>query len=169
LGLCGSAFSIIGALGLVFRRIADERLRDYTSFAHYFNLGWFVAVAGLVLWAWFRDGHSFSGFHGFAVSLMRFNIGHPIRPNIIAPVIMGAALVAYIPWTHMAHFFMKYFLYHDIRWGDEPMAGNRRAEARLMGVLHYRPTWAAGHVHANGRKTWADLAGENPAQEKQKE
>jgi hypothetical protein len=84
-------------------------------------------------------------------------------------VILGAALAAYIPWTHMAHFFMKYYLYHDIRWGDEPMVGEERNEAKLREVLNYKPTWAADYVRADGRKTWVDVVMENPAREQPKE
>jgi nitrate reductase gamma subunit len=169
LGLAGFSLSIIGALGLIFRRAADADLRDFTSRAHFFNLGWFVVVMGLALWAWFADGRSFAGFRDLALNLVHFRFGRPVQPALIAPAILGAALAAYIPWTHMAHFFMKYFLYHDIRWGDEPMVGEERAEAELREVLNYRPTWAGGHVHADGKKTWADVAMENPAREKEKE
>jgi nitrate reductase gamma subunit len=169
LGLCGFALSIIGALGLVCRRAVDENLRGYTSFAHLLNLGWFVVAPGLAVRAWFADGHSFAGFRDLAVSLVTLDTSRPVAPHILAPAILGAALVAYIPWTHMAHFFMKYFLYHDIRWGDEPMVGSERAEARLREALNYKPTWAAKHVHADGQKTWEDVALLNPAQEKSKE
>jgi hypothetical protein len=37
-------------------------------------------------------------------------------------------------------------------------------EAKLAEYLTYRPTWAAAHVGANGKKTWADVATSNPAQ-----
>jgi nitrate reductase gamma subunit len=156
-------------LGLICRRIADYDLRDYTSFAHYFNLGSFVIVIGLALGAWFANGHSFAGFHAFAVGFVSFSFRQPMDPSVAAPVILGAVLVAYIPWTHMAHFFMKYFLYHNIRWDDEPMIGAGTAEARLQGVLNYKPTWAAGHVRGDGQKTWADLAVHNPARKQPKE
>jgi nitrate reductase gamma subunit len=168
LGLCGFSLSIIGALALICRRAADDHLREYTSFGHYFNLGLFALVIGTALRAWFASGHSFSGFHGFAVALVRFNLGQQIPPPVIAPVIMGAALFAYIPWTHMAHFFMKYYIYHDIRWGDEPVA-DKEAGALLGEVLNYKPTWAAGHVRADGKSSWADLAKDNPAREQPKE
>jgi nitrate reductase gamma subunit len=169
LGLCGFILSIVGALGLIFRRAIDDNLRNYTSFAHFLNLGWFVAAAGLALRAWFLDGHSFAGFRDFVTSLVSFDFREPVHSHIVAPAILGAVLVAYIPWTHMAHFFMKYFLYHDIRWGDDPMVGSKSAEAKLQEALNYRPTWAAEHVHADGRKTWEDVAVLNPAREKSKE
>jgi nitrate reductase gamma subunit len=169
LGLCGFILSIIGALGLIYRRITDDNLQDYTSPAHYFNLGWFVAAMGLALLAWFANGYSFSGFRSFASALVGFDIGQPAHPSVVAPAILGSGLAAYIPWTHMAHFFMKYYLYHDIRWGDEPMSGARGPEARLLHVLNYKPTWAAAHVLADGRKTWAEVAMQNPVREQSKE
>jgi nitrate reductase gamma subunit len=169
LGLLGFSLSIIGALGLVFRRASDVNLRDYTSSAHFFNLGWFVAAMGLALGAWFMDGYSFESFRSFVYNLVTFNIREPVNLSVSASVILGAALAAYIPWTHMAHFFMKYYLYHDIRWGDEPMVGEEQNESKLREVLNYKPTWAADYVRADGRKTWVDVVMENPAREKPKE
>lgn len=169
LGIGGFSLSILGTLGLIYRRAADDNLRNYTSLGHYFNLGLFLAAIGMALRSWFISGHTFAGFHDFAVALVSFNLRQPIHPAVFAPVIMGAALFAYIPWTHMAHFFMKYYFYHDIRWGDRPMIGEKKAENALREVLNYRPTWAAGHVGADGKKTWADLAKHNPAKEQPKE
>jgi nitrate reductase gamma subunit len=169
IGLCGFTLSIMGALGLIYRRATADNLRDYTPFGHYFNLGLFVTVMGTALRAWFIGGHSFAGFHAFAVALATCNLGQPIHPSVVVPAIMGAVLGAYIPWTHMAHFFMKYYLYHDIRWGDKPMAGDKKDEVMLREVLNYKPTWAAGHVGADGKRTWADLAKHNPTRQQKKE
>jgi nitrate reductase gamma subunit len=162
LGVCGVVLSMAGAVGLICRRAADGNLRNYTSRAHYFNLGFFLMVMGLTLLAWFKSGLSFAGFQVFAAALTSFHIRQGVSLWIILPAVSGSALFAYIPWTHMAHFFMKYYLYHDIRWGDEPMSGAKGAEARLQRVLNYRPTWSAAHIQGDGQKTWAQLAMQNP-------
>ena len=77
-------------------------------------------------------------------------------------------LVAYIPMTHMSHFIAKYFTYHSVRWDD---AINRRGgsfEAKLAEVLAFRPTWAAAHIKADGKKTWAEIVHINPSQGEKK-
>ena len=33
---------------------------------------------------------------------------------------LASFLIAYIPLTHMSHMFMKYFLYHNVKWDDAP-------------------------------------------------
>ncbi len=38
---------------------------------------------------------------------------HPAPP-------LAALLIAYIPITHMAHFVVKYFAYHKVRWDRHP-------------------------------------------------
>jgi nitrate reductase gamma subunit len=169
LGICGVILSIVGAVGLIYRRLTDDGLREYTSFDHYFNLGWFLVVMVLTLLSWFTNGRSFAQFQTYAAGVIRFNITQELALSTALPAILGAALVAYIPWTHMAHFFMKYYLYHDIRWGDEAMTGAPRTERKLQSVLNYRPTWSAAHINGGGRKTWAELATQNPTRELPKE
>jgi nitrate reductase gamma subunit len=169
LGICGVILSILGAAGLIHRRLMSDDLRNYTSPAHHFNLGLFLAAMGSMLLSWFANGLSFAPFQAFAARVIRFNIHQELSLSTALPAILGAVLVAYIPWTHMAHFFMKYYLYHDIRWGDEPMTGASRAESKLRRVLNYKPTWAATHIRGDGRKTWVEIASENPARERPKE
>jgi nitrate reductase gamma subunit len=84
---------------------------------------------------------------------------------------MASFLIAYIPLTHMSHFFMKYFLYHDIRWGDEPNVNNPKTESKINVVLNYNVSWSAPHIAGHGRNTWAEVATFNPmaVPEKKKE
>ena len=39
-----------------------------------------------------------------------------------------------------------------------------RHEKKVAEYLIYKPTWAAGHIGADGRKTWAEVVTTNPAQ-----
>ncbi len=70
--------------------------------------------------------------------------------------------------THMSHFIAKYFTYHSVRWDDAPNRRRGRLEAQVAEYLTYRPTWAAAHMGADGKKTWAQVASTNPAQEVKK-
>ncbi len=62
----------------------------------------------------------------------------------------ASLLVAYIPLTHMSHMFMKYFLYHKVKWDDAP---NRRG-GRIEAAVREEPgteTDLAGKTHRGGR------------------
>ena len=74
-------------------------------------------------------------------------------------------VAAYIPLTHMSHFFMKYFLYHDIRWGDEPNVNNLATQRKIGVVLNYPVSWGASHIAGHGKTTWAEVATFNPTAE----
>jgi hypothetical protein len=54
--------------------------------------------------------------------------------------------------------FMKYFMYHSVRWEDEPNLKGSRVEAAILQNLGFKPTWAASHVGADGQKTWGKIA-----------
>jgi len=65
----------------------------------------------------------------------------------------------YMPFTHMTHFFTKYFTYHKIRWEDTAM--NDKLKGKLIEQLNYKVTWAAPHIGSNGQKTWLTIATED--------
>ena len=74
-------------------------------------------------------------------------------------------MLAYIPITHMSHFFMKYFLYHDIRWGDQPSKEHRDLDKKLDIVLNYPVKWSAQHISGENTRTWAEIVTSNPTDE----
>jgi hypothetical protein len=75
-----------------------------------------------------------------------------------AEIIMASLLVAYIPLTHMSHFFTKWFMYHDIRWSDEPNFRGSKIERQIAEVMKYPVSWSAPHIRGDGKKTWVDVA-----------
>ena len=102
------------------------------------------------------------------VGLLTWNTALEIPGLLAAGLFLTSLLVAYIPLTHMSHFIAKYFTYHAVRWDDAPNRRGGKLEARLAEYLTYRPTWAAAHMGADGKKTWAQIATTNPAQEGKK-
>jgi hypothetical protein len=68
--------------------------------------------------------------------------------------------LAYIPLTHMSHFFVKWFTWDKIRWDDEPNVKGGRIEKMVEQALMYPVSWSADHIRGNGKKTWADVATE---------
>jgi hypothetical protein len=61
----------------------------------------------------------------------------------------------------MAHFVAKYFTYHTVRWDDRE---GERIERKVAEYLTYRPTWAAPHVGADGKRSWGEIASTNPTE-----
>jgi nitrate reductase gamma subunit len=157
--------ALLGSLGLLLRRLGDSALRKYSSFEHYFNLVLFIAVMGVALATWASADRTFAMARGFIASLIVFDFKAPASPLFMLQVVLTVFTVAYIPFTHMSHFFMKYFLYHDIRWEDKPNVNAPEINKQIGEVLGYTPQWSASHVSIPGKKTWAEIAMFNPAAE----
>ncbi len=163
-GFVGLALGLAGAAGLLYRRLTDAALRNYTTAADIFNLLFFIASFALLGAGYFARPAGRSGLLSFVVGLLTFDTGVQLSPLFAAGVIASSLLVAYIPLTHMSHYVAKFFTYHAVRWDDAPAHGNRALAARVADCLTYRPTWSAPHVGADGRRTWGEVATTNPAQ-----
>jgi hypothetical protein len=68
----------------------------------------------------------------------------------------------------MSHFIGKYFTWHSVRWDDKRNERGGTMESKMAAALNYRPTWAAPHIDADGKKNWAEIATSNPAEEVRK-
>lgn len=166
LGPVGFILAIAGAAGLFFSRMTNADLRKYSSFGHYFNLLFFILAMGVALATWLFADPTFVMARSFIKGLITFSMPAVSNSLFVAQVVISVLLVAYIPLTHMSHFFMKYFMYHDIRWGDAPNVNSPETAAKIGIVLNYPITWAAEHIRGDGsRNTWAEVATFNPARE----
>ncbi len=153
---------IFGASGLLCRRLHQEDLRKYSTREHYLNLTVFIVLGALGLLAWLANPSFFALGRDFFASMLTFKFA-PLDSSLFGLyLIWGFILAAYVPATHMGHFFMKYFLYHDIRWGDQPTKDNAATQRKIMEVLGYPVSWSAGHIQGDGKKTWAEVATTNP-------
>jgi len=160
-GYAGFGVGLLGSLALLIRRMTEEDYREYTKPVDFFNLGFFVVTLAVGLAAHAIADPSFAVLRGFVTNLVTFDVGSAI-PGMtalsVAEIVLGCLLVAYIPLTHMSHFFTKWFMYHDIRWGDEPNLVGGEYEKRINEALQYPVSWAAPHIRGDGKKTWADVA-----------
>jgi nitrate reductase gamma subunit len=160
-GGLGALLALIGAAGLFLRRTGDKELKNYTAPADIFNLLFFLVTLGVLVAGYLLRPPDIS-IQQIARGILTFDTALAVPPLLGAGLILGAALMAYIPLTHMSHFIAKYFLYHNIRWDDAPNMRGSRIEAKLAQYLAYRPTWSAAHMGADGSKTWVDIATSNP-------
>jgi len=63
----------------------------------------------------------------------------------------------------MMHLFAKYFLYHNVRWEDEPNVKGGKLEKKVKEALNFGVSWSAPHIQAG--KTWAEVATTLPEKE----
>ena len=168
--LVGSVCIITGGLALVQRRRSDPGLRRYSTPEHYFNLLIFVLFGALGLAAWATAPSYFELARGFIYNLLTANFVLPQNSLFVLHLLVGFFLLIWIPMTHMGHVFMKYFTYHDIRWGDEPTTYSAKNQEKISEALQYKVTWAASHIAGDGApKSWVDVATTNPAAPEKKD
>lgn len=171
MGWTGLILGNIGSLGLFYKRFTDPELRNYSSFSDYFNilfifLFFFSALSASVFTDPLLEGaqaYAFGLLTG-GLPLKAYAPGQSLSGGVA--ILSASLLVAYIPLTHMSHMFMKYFLYHKVKWDDTPNRRGGRIEAAIMENLELKPTWRAKHVEADGRKSWRDIASSAPKEVK---
>jgi len=160
MGYAGMVLTSFGALGLLVFRIRDRDMRKFNAPADYLGLVWFAGAALLGLVAYGTQDPAFDQLRAFVAAVLSFRTAAPLSPLVAAAVAVGAVLIAYIPLTRMIHFAAKYFLYHDVRWSDEPLRTGSKLEARVMSALNYGVSWNGPHIQKG--KTWAEVATEEP-------
>lgn len=166
-GWSGIVLGNIGCAGILYRRISDSELRNYSSFSDYFNII-FIFLFFLSALITILAGDPFlEGAKAYTTGLITggssFNGYVPgISISGAITIISASLLAAYIPLTHMSHMFMKYFLYHSVKWDDAPNLKGGPVEKAIIENLKLKPTWKAGHIGTDGKKSWLDIASESP-------
>lgn len=153
----GYVFGAVGTLGLLGKRLFDPKLKPFTATASYFNL---VLLAALFV----SGGVALSagGFLGattsFAKAFFTADTSVALGAAVSAHIAIGMLFLLYLPFTSMMHFLAKYFMYHEVRWNDEPIRGNTAMQEEVKALLGQTVTWAAPHLGADGKKNWVDIA-----------
>jgi nitrate reductase gamma subunit len=167
-GAIGLVLGVFGALGLLVQRLTDPDLKSYTTPADIFNLLFFIITFVLIAAGCLVRTVAQPDLLAISVGLLRFDNSVEIPGLLAAGLFLAGILLAYIPMTHMSHFIAKYFTYHSVRWDDSPVRKGGKLEAKAAECLSYKPTWAAAHIGANGKKTWAEIAANKPVSEDRK-
>jgi nitrate reductase gamma subunit len=163
-GYAGLGLGLLGAAALLIRRALNPDYREYAKPADYFNLGFFVVTLAAALVAQAVADPDFSGLRAYFARLATLDfsaadVRFPWPAGLVAlEIVLASLLLAYIPLTHMSHFFTKWFMYHDIRWNDEPNLPGGKMEKKVAEALQYPVSWSAPHIRGDGKKTWADVA-----------
>jgi nitrate reductase gamma subunit len=155
----GCIAGIIGSLGLIIKRASNREMSASSSFGSYFNLIFIGAifVTGLIF---LLSGNAVDTLLKFYYTLITFKTMPQFGTAFTVYAAVSGAFILYLPFTHMTHFFMKYFTYHKVRWEDEPNFRGSKMEKKIQKQLSYPVTWAAKHINADGKKNWVDIATE---------
>jgi len=164
-GYAGLVLGLLGTAALLIRRLFNQDYREYTKKSDYFNLVFFLLALGVALLAHLVADPDFAALRGYFARLVTLGLAPaevaPLSALSVAEIVLASMLVAYVPLTHMSHFFTKWFTYHDIRWNDEPNLAGGKIEHRVGNMLKYTPTWSASHISGDGKKTWVDVTTSN--------
>ena len=154
---------LFGAVGLIQRRLCDEGLRKYSTNEHFFNLGLFAAYAllGLLLCLGYSAWDFALMGNAFIYGMLTFT-AMELTPLYVLYLLIGFFMFFWVPYSFLGHLFMKYFTWHDIRWGDEPYINNPKLQQQLANNLNLPVSWRAPHVQGDGIKTWAEVATSDP-------
>jgi nitrate reductase gamma subunit len=160
--LAGYITGTLGVMGLILKRILDAALRDFGSFNVYFRLGFLAAIFISGIFAWFYAGDFALTMSVFTRDIFSLNSAITTNASLAAYLIISLLFVLYLPFTDMVHFITKYFLYHAVRWNDEPI--NKKLAAGLDELKTQTSTWSAAYTSTG--KTWSQIATEKQTDEK---
>jgi nitrate reductase gamma subunit len=153
---------LVGAVGLIAIRLAHPRLRPFTTRGAIFNLALLGAILATAI-PLAVDG----GLPALIASLLRtrFNIPASQYSSLaIAHICLVAFFLAYFPFTHMTHAYMKYFMWHGIRWDDRPAIVDPRSSESLLSNVARTASWGAPHIAAGGPRPWAEVVASNTSE-----
>jgi nitrate reductase gamma subunit len=163
-GAGGLVLGLFGCLGLLWMRLTDENLRDFSSPVTFVNLYLLIALFAVGLAAWLINDPSFALARGYAASLLTFAPA-ALPPLMTLEAFLFAAFLIYLPFSRMLHFAAKYFFYHNIMWDDELLVVGGSLDKAIGGYLHYKMSWGAPHLKAGS--SWLEQATTNPTKAKE--
>lgn len=157
-GYAGLLLTGLGAIGLFYWRLSDSNQRGYNSPAEYINLLAVTLVVAVALISQLTIDPSFAHMRGYVQSLVTFSAFTSPGFWFSFEVVLVSLLIMYIPLTRMSHFVAKYFLYHAVRWNDEPNRRGSAIEKSLLRLLDENVTWSASHIQTG--KPWKEVVKE---------
>lgn len=158
-GYLGLILTAIGAFGLFLWRVANKGQRVYNSPSDYINLLLFDIVIVIALISHYIYDPNFIILRNYVVSLITFSSFSSPGMLYTAEIVLIALLIMYITLTRMSHFVAKFFLYHSVRWNDEPNFKGSKIEANLIKLLGHKVGWSAPHIQTG--KKWSEVVKDN--------
>lgn len=154
-GAMGLGLGTLGALALLVRRTLQPRLRGASTPADFLHLGLLLAVFAASWGSWLVADREYASGSTFAAAIGSFRGAPVLNGWTAAQVVLLGLFLSYLPWSHMAHFFTKFFTWHSVRWDDLP--AEARQEAAVRRALMLPAGWSAPHVRRGGADSWNDI------------
>lgn len=154
----GFGLGTVGAIGMLFMRSLSGKLRRFSTTGAFLNLFVLAAVFVSGIFALRSVGPFAEQFVAFLQSLLTYSEGEVLDRALQVHVVIAMCFWLYLPLTHMTHFIAKYFTYHHIRWGDEPLEPGGAVEGEVGELLKQKVTWAAPHIQSGGKLNWVEVA-----------
>lgn len=152
----GCLLGLIGSVGLLVTRLSHRRLRSYTGRLTIFDLLLLGGIFGTGLLSGGQLAYGFFFLPTFLKTLLAFGVSLRFPWPITTHLCLLAFFLAYFPFTHMTHAYMKFFSWHGVRWDDAPALHDSRVSRSLARALSRRVTWAAPHI-ASEPASWSDV------------
>jgi nitrate reductase gamma subunit len=155
LAMGGYLLGGVGSVGLFVKRVLDSSLRPFNTISRYANLLFLGAVCISGGYAWLDSGDSIPAMSRFVKGLITLDSGVTVGYPLALHIVISLLFVCYLPLTDMIHFAAKFFMFHQIRWDDEPQGKGMERELSVLLAQHV--DWSAPHVGAVGEKDWAGV------------
>ncbi len=159
-GLAALVLATLGCCLLLWRRLGDPTLRNASTPADFLHLWWLLAVFAVSWLNWLAVDRQYTVAAGFVRGLIGMRLGGDVPALFLVQVLLLAAFLAYLPWSHMTHMFAKYFTWHSVRWDDAPNLAGEAYRDKAMKLLMLPVSWSAPHIRGDGKKTWLDVVQE---------
>jgi nitrate reductase gamma subunit len=150
------ALGVIGALGLIGVRVLHPRLKGCTSRTTAFNLCLLGSIFATGAIALLLPGHGLLPALRDTVDWRSAFGGHWSAAHVHFGLV--ALFLVYFPFSHMTHMYMKYFMWHGVRWDDLPTRFDERKRQAVAKNLARQVSWQAPHIKDANPQSWADVA-----------
>ena len=155
-GVIGFVLGIIGCIGLIIQRATAEELQGYTAPVDFLNLIFILAVLGTGIAAWISSDPNFLGVRAFIGGLITFKAVQVPSAIMAAHIVLFSLFLMYLPFTHMSHMVMKYFMWDKVRFEDLANVRGGAIESKVAKALSYTQNWSAPHIQSG--KKWSEIA-----------
>lgn len=153
-GIGGSVIGLIGSLGLWQRRLNDPGLRTMSDFLSHVNLFIMVLVFLSMIVACGTVDPDFTLARAQLAGITANQITTGASWVVSLEFLIWGVFILYLPFSRMAHYLAKYFMFHKALWEDEAMKPGSGLEKSVNASLKYRLSWTADHITPG--KTWSE-------------
>jgi len=148
------AAGLLGSASVLLLRVWHPRLRAFTSRGAILNLLLLASIFASGLLALMTSPIPLD-------AMLRTVERSTASPILITHLVLAGFFLAYFPFTHMTHAYMKFFAWHGVRWDDRPAMRTPRAAETLTKNLRRKVAWAAPHIADHDAATWVDVVADN--------